>query len=124
MTESSGTRASLRKRLLRAAFQGCLPGEILGRKKLEFASGSGIEAILVAHADSNVTDRDLASAAKRFPVDPPTTKEEVLYRRLFEGLFPGRWPLANVQKWRPLDCDEVTARAFAVPARDSSSRYA
>jgi len=114
---------SIEKRLLRAAFQGCLPSEVLARKKLEFASGSGIEALLASHADSNVTDRDLASAVHHFPIDPPRTKEEVLYRRLFEGLFPGRWPLANVQKWRHLDCDEVTPRAFAVPARNRGTRY-
>lgn len=104
---------SIEKRVLRAAFEDCLPKEICQRKKQEFSSGSGVEAVLAAHAETNVTDRDLANASKHFPSDPPTTKEEVLYRRLFEGLFPGRWPLANVQKWRHPDLDEVTPPAFA-----------
>ncbi|MEO8181154.1 MAG: asparagine synthase B [Deltaproteobacteria bacterium] len=100
-------RGSPEKRLLREAFDGCLPSEILHRKKLEFSAGSGVESILVEHAERSVTDRDLAGAGEHFPFDPPATKEAVLYRRLFEGLFPGRWPLANVQKWRQSDREQA-----------------
>ena len=90
---------ALEKRLLRTAFQSVLPSEIVARKKLEFSAGSGVEALLAEYADDHVTDRDLAVAGARFPVDPPATKEEVLYRRVFEEFFPGTWPLANVQRW-------------------------
>lgn len=93
----SGT---LEKRMLRAAFHRALPSEIVARRKLEFATGSGVEALLADYANDQVTDRDLANARARFPVDTPETKEEVLYRRVFDECFPGEWPLANVQRWR------------------------
>lgn len=96
------------KRLLRAAFETRLPSAILRRRKLEFAAGSGVEALLADYAEQQVTDRDLSAAARQFPVDSPVTKEELLCRRLFEGLFPGRWPQANVQRWRPLEDDGMT----------------
>lgn len=102
------------KLLLRAAFDTLLPSAILNRRKLEFAAGSGVETVLADYADQQVTDRDLSAAARQFPVDPPVTKEELLYRRLFEGLFPGRWPQANVQRWRPLDADDERTRMHAV----------
>jgi len=113
---------TLEKRLLREAFADRLPPEILGRKKLEFATGSGVEAVLAEFAEQNVTDRDLAGAAGRFPMDPPTTKEEVLYRRLFDGQFPGRWPLANVQKWRHLQGHAAAPEAGAVSAHGHEAR--
>lgn len=94
-------KGTLEKALLREAFRGVLPAEIVGRRKLEFSAGSGIDALLAEHAESQVSDRDLVDAQTRFSVDPPGTKEEVLYRRVFEDFFPGRWPRANVQRWRP-----------------------
>lgn len=90
----------LEKRLLREAFGAALPREIVERKKLEFSAGSGVEALLADYAEQQVTDRDLMGAHAQFPIDPPMTKEELLYRRLFDGFFPGEWPQANVQKWR------------------------
>lgn len=92
---------TLEKGLLRQAFRGVLPSEIADRRKLEFSAGSGVEALLAQYAEDHVTDRDLARARARFTVDPPETKEEVLYRRVFAELFPGSWPEANVQRWRP-----------------------
>lgn len=89
------------KSLLREAFRSMLPAEIVGRKKLEFSAGSGVEALLAEYAEQRVTDADFARARKRFTVDPPESKEEVLYRRVFDDLFPGRWPRSNVQRWRP-----------------------
>lgn len=109
---------ALEKRLLRAAFEARLPAEISRRRKQEFGTGSGVEPLLFEYAESRVTDRDLAGAAARFPIDPPASKEEVLYRHVFEGLFPGRWPLANVQRWRPLGCGDGSPRG--VPLRQVS----
>ncbi len=90
----------LEKRLLREAFHEQLPAEIVARKKLEFSAGAGIGAVISGYAEQAVSDRDLANAGARFPVDTPASKEELLYRRLFESCFPGHWPVANVQRWR------------------------
>jgi asparagine synthase (glutamine-hydrolysing) len=92
---------TLEKGLLREAFRSVLPPEIVARRKVEFSAGSGIDALLADQAERRVSDRDLARAGARFTVDPPATKEEVLYRRMFEEFFPGTWPQANVQRWRP-----------------------
>jgi len=91
------------KRLLRLAFQDLLPRPILERKQLDIGAGTGVDLALLRHADQSVSDRDLASAAQRFPRDAPTTKEELLYRTYFEELFPGDWPRQNVQRWRHLE---------------------
>jgi asparagine synthase (glutamine-hydrolysing) len=90
----------LEKGLLRTAFEGRLPAQILRRRKLEFSAGSGAEGVLSAYASGEVTDHDFARAGHTFPIDVPATKEELLYRRIFEQLFPGPWARANVQRWR------------------------
>lgn len=90
----------LEKGLLRAAFRELLPPAVLSRNKLEFSAGSGIEAALVRYAEQRVSDRDLANASELFPSDTPLSKEELLYRRLFEDAFPGHWPRSSVQRWR------------------------
>lgn len=94
------TPGALEKRPLRMAFHELLPAAIASRRKLEFSAGAGIDAIVASYAEDSVTDRDLANARLLFPIDTPASKEELLYRRVFEGCFPGRWPLANVQRWR------------------------
>lgn len=88
------------KWLLRRAFEGRLPHAILWRGKAEFAQGCGSEASLLGHAETAVSDGDLSRAAMLFPYDPPATKEELLYRRIFEGLFPDGSARETVGRWR------------------------
>jgi len=88
------------KWLLRRCFEGRLPDRILWREKEEFAQGSGAEAVLAAAAESRVTDDDLREASPRFPADPPRTKEELLYRRIFEDVYPGGVAQPTVGRWR------------------------
>jgi asparagine synthase (glutamine-hydrolysing) len=91
------------KRLLRLASRKLVPRSILARKQLDISAGSGVDLALIRHAEQSVSDRDLANAALRFSRDPPMTKEQLLYRRCFEELFPGRWPRENVERWRRPD---------------------
>jgi asparagine synthase (glutamine-hydrolysing) len=88
------------KWLLRAAAAKVLPGEIAMRPKLEFSAGSASEAPLEAYANGRISDRDLEHAPERFPSDPPRTKEELLYRLIFEDLFPGAGARSTVARWR------------------------
>jgi asparagine synthase (glutamine-hydrolysing) len=99
------------KWLLRQAAQGLLPDEILWRPKSEFSAGSGVEPILERYAEENVTDRDFARRAELFPVDTPRSKEELLYRRMFEGLFPGDKIRHLVARWRAGDVSVATPPA-------------
>ncbi len=81
----------MEKAVLREAFEGALPHEILWRQKEQFSDGVGYGWIdgLKAQAEAYVSDAMFAQAALRFPVNPPQTKEAYWYRELFEREFPG-----------------------------------
>lgn len=88
------------KWLLRTAFEGSLPAEVLWRTKQEFAQGAGSEWTVRDHAERVVSDGELARAATIFPEDTPRTKEEILYRRLFDETYPGEAARRTVGRWR------------------------
>ncbi|HEX6133710.1 MAG TPA: asparagine synthase B [Longimicrobiales bacterium] len=80
----------IEKHILREAFADLLPHSIAWRQKEQFSDGVGYGWIdaLRAHAESHVSDRQLATAAYRFPHNPPVTKEAYLYRSVFAEHFP------------------------------------
>jgi len=80
----------IEKNILREAFRGALPDEILWRQKEQFSDGVGYSWIdsLKAHAETRVSDRELAGAGERFPIGTPPTKEAYVYRAIFDELFP------------------------------------
>jgi len=80
----------MEKYVLRKAFDGFLPNEILWRQKEQFSDGVGYSWIdsLKAFAEQQVSDTELANAKYRFPYNPPLTKEAYMYRRIFEAHFP------------------------------------
>lgn len=102
------------KAILRAAGTGLLPDEILWRQKEQFSDGVGYGWIgaLKAHADETISDRELAEAARRFPINPPTTKEACLYRRLFERHFPSPAAAATVPGGPSVACSTPEALAW------------
>jgi asparagine synthase (glutamine-hydrolysing) len=108
-----GTRR-IEKAVLREAFEGYLPKEILWRQKEQFSDGVGYGWIdgLKAHAESHVSDREFAAAANRFPVNPPQTKEAYFYRRIFEQSFPGAACAATVPGGKSIACSSPTAIAW------------
>ena len=101
----------IEKRILREAFGGLLPDEILFRQKEQFSDGVGYSWIdsLKAHAAARVSDRDLAGAAERFPVGTPTTKEAFLYRSIFDELFPLPSAAACVPSGPSVACSSAAA---------------
>ena len=80
----------IEKQILRDAFADLLPERIVKRQKEQFSDGVGYGWIdsLRAHAESHVTDRQMANAHHRFPVNPPLTKEAYVYRTIFAEHFP------------------------------------
>jgi len=80
----------MEKAILRSSFEGYLPKEILWRQKEQFSDGVGYSWIdgLKAHVEAQVSDQQLASAAFKFPVNTPETKEAYFYRGIFEEHFP------------------------------------
>jgi asparagine synthase (glutamine-hydrolysing) len=104
----------IEKKILRDAFVGSLPDEILWRQKEQFSDGVGYSWIdsLKAHAEARVTDREMASAAERFPIGTPTTKESYVYRAIFDELFPLASAAACVPYGPSVACSSAAALAW------------
>ena len=81
----------LEKRLLRRAFDGWLPDEILWREKAEFGDGSGAKDVLTNTVEESVSSADFER--DRGVTDPPLrTREEFAYHRIFAEHLPGVRP--------------------------------
>ncbi|MCC4265776.1 asparagine synthase B [Oceanimonas baumannii] len=80
----------MEKHILRDAFADLLPHEVAWRQKEQFSDGVGYSWIdsLKALVEEEVTDQMMATAAFRFPLNTPTSKEAYYYRAIFEGHFP------------------------------------
>ena len=104
----------MEKGILRAAFQGYLPPEILWRQKEQFSDGVGYGWIdgLKAYAERQVSDAEFAAAAQRFPHNPPQTKEAYFYRRLFEQVFPDEASARTVPGGKSIACSSPAAIAW------------
>lgn len=112
--KTSSGAARMEKGVLREAFAGYLPESILWRQKEQFSDGVGYGWIdgLKAHAATQVSDRELAAAHRRFPVNPPQTKEAYFYRTLFEQFFPGQAAAETVPGGKSIACSSPTAIAW------------
>ncbi|MEM6797179.1 MAG: asparagine synthase B [Acidobacteriota bacterium] len=101
----------MEKHILRAAFDGALPDEVLWRQKEQFSDGVGYGWIdaLKAHAEERVSDRQLKEAPDRFPIGPPKSKEAYLYRTLFDEHYPQPTAAATVPVQESVACSTQTA---------------
>ena len=104
----------IEKAVLREAFEGYLPKEILWRQKEQFSDGVGYGWIdgLKAHAETHVGDREFATAAGRFPINTPQTKEAYFYRCLFERAFPSDACARTVPGGKSIACSSSAAIAW------------
>ena len=96
----------IEKYVLRRAFEGYIPDQILWRQKEQFSDGVGYDWIngLKRQADEQISDSMLRSAGDRFPSKTPETKEAYLYRTLFDQHFPGEQAAACVAFERSVAC--------------------
>jgi len=87
------------KAALRELFVGEVPEEVLWRTKAMQCEGVGKTWVpqLQAMCAGAVPDADFARAAELFPKNTPQSKEELLYRQIFDKHFPGLD--ASVQVW-------------------------
>lgn len=82
------TEARAEKWLLRKAFEGWLPEDLLWRKKAQFGEGTGANEILARYWTQTVSEDELAEL--REDVDPPLrTREEAAYYRMFQRHLGG-----------------------------------
>jgi asparagine synthase (glutamine-hydrolysing) len=104
----------MEKHVLRQAFAGYLPPDILWRQKEQFSDGVGYSWIdsLKAQAEARVTDAQLQEAPFRFPFNPPPTKEAYLYREIFEAHFPSEAAARCVPGGPSIACSTPAAIAW------------
>jgi asparagine synthase (glutamine-hydrolysing) len=101
----------IEKFVLRKAFDGEVPAEVLWRQKEQFSDGVGYAWIntLKATAERDISDGMMRGAAERFPVKTPETKEAYLYRQIFEHHFPSATAVNCVPFERSVACSTATA---------------
>ncbi|MBI3159528.1 MAG: asparagine synthase B [Chloroflexi bacterium] len=74
------------KALLRKAFTGLLPENVLFRKKQKFSSGAGSMNLLTDYAREKISEGDMMDARQSAPWKP-RSREETLYYRIFARQF-------------------------------------
>ena len=104
----------IEKFVLRKAFEGYVPDEVLWRQKEQFSDGVGYAWInsLKETAEREVSDGTMRGAAERFPSKTPETKEAYLYRQIFEQHFPLASAVNCVPQERSVACSTPTALAW------------
>lgn len=86
------------KWILRRAFDGWLPEEVLWRRKEQFGEGTGMNEVLREHYEQTVTEADLRREAAA--LDPPVrSREELAYFRIFTEALPGIDPARTVGRF-------------------------
>lgn len=101
----------MEKWILRKAFEDYLPESIVWRQKEQFSDGVGYNWIdtLKATAIEKVSDEQMANAKFRFPIQPPMSKEEYLYRTIFSEHFPSDSAAACVPSVPSVACSTPEA---------------
>ena len=104
-----------------------LPESIVWRQKEQFSDGVGYSWIdtLKKVAEDEISDEQLKNAQYRFPVNPPMSKEEYRYRKIFSDLFPSDSAAACVPSVKSVACSTPEALAWDASfqnANDPSGR--
>ncbi|MFI3267951.1 MAG: asparagine synthase B [Rikenellaceae bacterium] len=104
----------MEKWVIRKAFEDLLPESVTWRQKEQFSDGVGYNWIdsLRDLTTSLVSDEDMATAAERFPINPPRNKEEYYYRTIFEEHFPSQAAVKTVPSVPSVACSTPEALAW------------
>jgi asparagine synthase (glutamine-hydrolysing) len=105
------TDGKAEKYVLRKAFEGLIPDEILWRQKEQFSDGVGYNWIdsLKSNAETKVSDEMLAGAENIFPIQPPETKEAYYYRSIFTEFYPSDEAVLTVEAGPSIACSSPVA---------------
>jgi asparagine synthase (glutamine-hydrolysing) len=86
------------KYLLRIAFDGWLPHDVLWRGKIQFGDGSGASEVIKQRAEESVSDEEFAEIKDE--VDPPLrTREEAAYYTMFRRCLPAIRPEKTISRF-------------------------
>jgi len=91
-----GSKVEKSKVVLRKAFADYLPRQVTWRRKQRFSDGAGSMNMLVEHAERTISDKEFESERRLIPRGRIRTKEELMYYRIFQRLFPSRSALEAV----------------------------
>ena len=99
------------KYILRKAFEGLIPDEVLWRQKEQFSDGVGYNWIdsLKAYAEEQVSDEMMSGAEDKYPIQAPETKEAYYYRSIFSQLYPSEEAALTVESGPSIACSSPVA---------------
>ena len=106
-----GAEHAVEKHLLRTAFEGLLPEDVMWRRKEAFSDGvSGHDRtwvqIIKEYADKRVSD--VETELQKFKHNAPYDKESYYYRTIFAQCFPGKGRAETIPYfWRHPFCEGV-----------------
>ena len=95
------------KALLRNAFEGCLPLDIVNRPKQKFSDGAGSMEMLSEFANKRISDSELIQAQEKYKEAKLRSKEELYYFRIFQGWFGNTLKPGNVGRTRSVTKNEL-----------------
>jgi asparagine synthase (glutamine-hydrolysing) len=101
----------MEKYILRKAFDGWIPDEVLWRQKEQFSDGVGYSWIdsIKAFAEKEISDSVMENARYRFPVKTPPTKEAYWFRTIFDEHFKNPTAPELVPDGPSIACSTPTA---------------
>ena len=97
---SNNGKDDIEKWLLRQAFTGYLPDEVLWRTKMEFAAGCGSERLLIEVAGDEISDAEFDKAKRQFDWVGISSKEELYYFKIFRDFFNTEGEVESMGRWR------------------------
>jgi len=105
------TDGKVEKYVLRKAFEGLIPDEVLWRQKEQFSDGVGYNWIdsLKANAEVQISDELLSEAGDTFPIQPPETKEAYYYRSIFAEFYSSDEAALTVEAGPSIACSSPVA---------------
>lgn len=118
------TQDRMEKTVIREAFDGYIPSEILWRQKEQFSDGVGYGWIdaLKDLAEKKISDKMLENAQYRFPINPPDSKEAYMYRGIFEKHFKNDSAIMCVPGGPSIACSSPEAYEWVKGLKDPSGR--
>jgi asparagine synthase (glutamine-hydrolysing) len=93
------------KALLRRAYEGLLPDEIVYRPKMKFSKGAGSSDILAERAEQKISDKRFQAEQKRLKLDwdyDLQNKEALLYYQMLREHYQDKWIMPNMGRSRSL----------------------
>ncbi len=96
----AGKGKQMEKWLLRQAFTGYLPDEVIWRPKMEFADGCGSAQLIAEFAENEISDAEFERQKKRLDGIEISSKEELYYFRIFRSFFSTDVDVKAIGRWR------------------------